>query len=85
MDVFEGLSAVFERGHWQRDAAVVEVGCERLLVEVAEVLQAKFFQGNEHVAEGAVEQFNGYGFRCRHQPKWVLMGITHGLARPPCD
>ena len=57
--VLRCLAAGVQRGDGELDAAAADLGHERLLVEVAEVLLAHFVQRDQDVAEDAVEQFDG--------------------------
>ncbi|MNW20906.1 hypothetical protein D3C71_2215280 [compost metagenome] len=64
MCVLRCLAAGVQRGDRELDPATVDLRDKRLLVKVAEVLLAHFFQRDQYVAEDAVEQFYGCRFRC---------------------
>ena len=72
------FTAVVQRGDGQLNPAAYDLCDKGLLVEVAEVLLAQLGEGDQHVAEVAVQQLNGSRFRCWHEPQRILVGITHG-------
>lgn len=57
--VLRCLAAGVQCGDRELDAAAADLGHERLLVEVAEVLLAHFVERDQDVAEDAVKQFDG--------------------------
>lgn len=65
--VLRRLAAAVQGSDGQLNAAAADLGGERLFIEVAEVLHADLFQRDQYVAEGAIQQLDGGGFRCWHQ------------------
>ena len=60
-----GFTAVVQCGDGQLNPAAYDLCDKGLLVEVAEVLLAQLGEGDQHVAEVAIQQLNGGRVRCR--------------------